>query len=164
MAEARKTVSESDNLAGAVTSIKYPKTKNDDSSEGLSASALTEAIQYQAQARKHRQSLFWILVFAAILMLGAFLRAVLQIFVLLTSGISWDETPVIFIGNNGWLLEIIIVVLASVAVILFMAAVRLANREKETVKNEAKDGGIIARLLSELVDLLRYLIDKKYGS
>lgn len=97
-------------------------------------------------------------------MLGAFLVSVFLIFLLLTSGVSWDETPVIFIGNNGWLLEIIIVVLASVAVILFMAAVRLANREKETVKNEAKDGGIIARLLSELVDLLRYLIDKKYGS
>lgn len=125
---------------------------------------MTETIQDQAQARKHRQSLFWILVFAAILMLGAFLVSVFLIFLLLTSGVSWDETPVIFIGNNGWLLEIIIVVLASVAVILFMAAVRLANREKETVKNEAKDGGIIARLLSELVDLLRYLIDKKYGS
>lgn len=54
--------------------------------------------------------------------------------------------------------------MASVAVILFMAAVRLANREKETVQNEAKDGGIIARLMSEIVDLLRFLIDKKYGS
>lgn len=164
MAEARRTDSESDNLAGAVTSIAYPKTKKDDVSGGLSASVLTEAIQDQAQAREHRQYLFWILVSAASLMLVAFLCSVLQIFVLLTSGVSWDETPVIFIGNNGWLLEIIIVVLASVAVILFMATVRLANREKETVKNEAKDGGIIARLMSEIVDLLRFLIDKKYGS
>lgn len=164
MAEARKTVTDSDNLAGAVTTIQYKKSQNDAVSEVQSASVLTETIQDQAPARVHRQYLFWILVWAAILMLIAFLCSVLQIFLLLTSGVSWDEAPVIFIGNNGWLLEIIIVVLASVAVILFMAAVRLANREKETVKNEAKDGGIIARLMSEIVDLLRFLIDKKYGS
>lgn len=97
-------------------------------------------------------------------MLAAFLGSVCKIFSLLTLEVSWDETPVIFLGNNGWLLEIILVVLASVAVILFLAAVRLANREKETVQNEAKDGGIIARLMSEIVDLLRFLIDKKYGS
>lgn len=97
-------------------------------------------------------------------MLAAFLCSVRKIFSLLTLEVSWEETPVIFLGNNGWLLEIILVVLASVAVILFLAAVRLANREKETVQNEAKDGGIIARLMSEIVDLLRFLIDKKYGS
>lgn len=147
-----------------MTSIAYSKTKKDDVSEDLSASVLTEAIQDQAQARGHRKSLFWILVFSALLLLVVFLGFVCKIFSLLTVEVSWDETPVIFIGNNGWLLEIIIVVLASVAVILFMAAVRLANREKETVKNEAKDGGIIARLMSEIVDLLRFLIDKKYGS
>ena len=97
-------------------------------------------------------------------MLVAFLWSVHKIFSLLTLGASWDDTPVFFLGSNGWLLEIILVVLASVAVILFLAAVRLANREKETVQNEAKDGGIIARLMSEIVDLLRFLIDKKYGS
>ena len=125
---------------------------------------MTETIQDQAQARKHRQSLFWILVISAIFMLVAFLWSVHKIFSLLTLGASWDDTPVFFLGSNGWLLEIILVVLASVAVILFLAAVRLANREKETVQNEAKDGGIIARLMSEIVDLLRFLIDKKYGS
>ena len=164
MAEAKKTVTESDNLAGAVTTIQYKKSQNDAVSEVQSASVLTETIQDQAQARKHRQSLFWILVFSALSMLAAFLGSVCKIFSLLTLEVSWDETPVIFLGNNGWLLEIILVVLASVAVILFLAAVRLANREKETVQNEAKDGGIIARLMSEIVDLLRFLIDKKYGS
>lgn len=163
MAEARK-VSESDNLAGAVTSIKYSKPKDGDVSDSLSASVLTETIQDRAQARGHRQFLFWILVSSAVMMLLAFLGSVRKIFSLLTSGVYWDEVPAILVGNNGWLLEIIIVVLASVAVILFMAAVRLANREKETVQNEAKDGGIIARLMSEIVDLLRFLIDKKYGS
>ena len=59
MAEARKIVSESDNLAGAVTTIQYKKTQNDDVSEAQSASVLTETIQDQAQARKHRQYLFW---------------------------------------------------------------------------------------------------------
>lgn len=164
MAEARKIVSESDNLAGAVTTIQYKKTQNDDVSEAQSASVLTETIHDQAQARKHRQYLFWFLVVSALLMLAAFLCSVRKIFSLLTLEVSWEETPVIFLGNNGWLLEIILVVLASVAVILFLAAVRLANREKETVQNEAKDGGIIARLMSEIVDLLRFLIDKKYGS
>lgn len=134
MAEARKIVSESDNLAGAVTTIQYKKTQNDDVSEAQSASVLTETIQDQAQARKHRQYLFWFLVVSALLMLAAFLCSVRKIFSLLTLEVSWEETPVIFLGNNGWLLEIILVVLASVAVILFLAAVRLANRERDCSK------------------------------
>lgn len=101
MAEARKTVTESDNLAGAVTTIQYKKSQNDAVSEVQSASVLTETIQDQAQARKHRQSLFWILVFSALSMLAAFLGSVCKIFSLLTLEVSWDETPVIFLGNNG---------------------------------------------------------------
>lgn len=45
MAEARKTVTESDNLAGAVTTIQYKKSQNDAVSEVQSASVLTETIQ-----------------------------------------------------------------------------------------------------------------------
>lgn len=138
-------------LGGSVDRIVY-------SNNGQSGDdTLSDELKNSAQARRHRQVLFYFLLCASSFFAGCFTwfigRALGWVQLSIEAGIVNGEKV---LGNSGtgWLLEVIAFLLASLIMMPLLAAQRMANREKETTSAQAKDFGIIISLLHRIISII----------
>lgn len=138
-------------LGGSIDRIEYSQ---EDKSTNES---LSDDIKNSAQARTHRKQLFNILICASIVFALFFIYFVVKVCgwvqFSIDAGLVTGE-KIFTNSGTGWLLEVIAFLLASLIVIPLLAAVRMANREKETLKTQAKDLGIIVSLLHHIISII----------
>lgn len=138
-------------LGGSVDRIVY-------SNNGQSGDdTLSDELKNSAQARAHRQVLFYFLLCASSFFAGSFTwfisRALGWVQLSIEAGIVNGE-KVLSNSGTGWLLEVIAFLLASLIMMPLLAAQRMANREKETTSAQAKDFGIIISLLHRIISII----------
>lgn len=138
-------------LGGSVDRIVYSKDGQDGND------TLSDELKNSAQARAHRQVLFYFLLCTSAFFAGCFTMFIVKtlgwVQLSIEAGIV-DGGKILNNSGTGWLLEVIAFLLASLIMMPLLAAQRMANREKETSTAQAKDFGIIISLLHRIIAII----------
>lgn len=143
---------DNDKLSDSVRTIEYKETNQKEDTEILS-----DNLEDRKQTRNLRCLLFLVLIAVSTVFVCVCLSDRSDIFSLVNKE-TVDIPKSLVNGKNfastNFLLELIVFVHASLVIIPLLACVRLINKEKETTEKEAKDMGIIAKLLSSLSEIV----------
>ena len=149
--DAQKIGANRSDLGGSVDRIVYSKNGQSEDDD------LSDELENSAQARAHRQVLFYFLLCTSAFFAGSFTwfigKTLGWVQLSIEAGIVNGE-KILNNSGTGWLLEVIAFLLASLIMMPLLAAQRMANREKETTTAQAKDFGIIISLLHRIISII----------